>query len=330
MSNKTTISKDKSTALKGFLICLVVLGHNKFFTQIFSLGCFEWLYTFHVSAFFILPFFYSDHDFSFNRIWRYFKRLFWPYTYMFIILFLINSFLNNVIIDLGVIESYVTGNFYKLRYYTGFQYLWFLPAMFSMLCFKDIFTSSRKLIKVLILIIGALFFLFCWVFLYHSPYNKSINVHLFDFSVFSFMLGLSMFFLGSATSFLMKKKIHPLVCSFFLALSLLIILVAIDTPYYDYILWFSRTICPFMGFALLYNVDWYNNSLFRILGKFSLPIYIFHQPINTVICSVMQHISICSVMQLIVSFILVVSMTFLVTKVILSSERVRNVLFPRT
>lgn len=51
------LSKDTTTAMKGLLILLIVIGHNH---EIAPENSFlmSWLYSFHVLIFFILPFFY--------------------------------------------------------------------------------------------------------------------------------------------------------------------------------------------------------------------------------------------------------------------------------
>ena len=51
------LNRDESVAIKGFLTFLIVLGHNAVFTKSLQ-GLFDYLYTFHVLIFFILPFFY--------------------------------------------------------------------------------------------------------------------------------------------------------------------------------------------------------------------------------------------------------------------------------
>jgi len=50
-----SISREHSAAMKGLLISLVVLGHCIFFTDVFPLRSWDWLYCFHVAGFFILP-----------------------------------------------------------------------------------------------------------------------------------------------------------------------------------------------------------------------------------------------------------------------------------
>ena len=144
MQNESLISREESTAIKGLLIFLIILGHNSFFSSESRIGM-VYLYLFHIQAFFMLPFLYPHKKISFIRIRDYVIRLYYP----FIILFLFLSLLNYVGNILGVIPENVssqmietdkhwndflltilTGNGYNIDYFTGLQFLWFLPVMF--------------------------------------------------------------------------------------------------------------------------------------------------------------------------------------------------------
>lgn len=325
------ISKDNSTAIKGVLICLVMLGHNQYFTQALPYGCFEWLYCFHVSAFFILPFLYKDHAFSWSRTWSYFKRLMWPYTYMFVSLFLLNIFLHQKgQFDLGLLNTYITGNFYTLRTYIGGQYLWFLPAMFSMLVMKDLTTNTGKKTKALMLSVSVIFFFCFWVFLYRCPYDKVVNLTLAKFSLFSFMLGLAMMLLGSwAKKSFIIKKMPPILSALIMVLLLVFILVTEQTPSHNYVVWSCRFIGPIIGFAFLYHIPWGKMSLLKQIGKLSLPIYLFHQPIYASIYPIIQKSDINSALSLILTFCVALLLSYSISKIIMAQERIQLVLFPR-
>ena len=328
---KITISKDRSTSLKGLLICLVVLGHNKYFTSTFSLGCQEWLYCFHVSTFFILPFFYDEHMFSWSRIGLYFKRLIWPYSYMFVLLFLSNLFLyKEGDIDVGLLDTFLTGNFYTLRSYVGFQYLWFLPAMFSMLVFKDIVSSANCKLNVMIIAISIILFIVFWVFLYRCPYDKTINLMLAKFSVFSFMLGLAMMFLGLLTKKILEWKTPPFaLTATFMCLCLIMIVATENSSKHNVVCWFCRAICPIIGFSCLFNFNWERFSILKEFGKYSLPIYLFHQPMNAIAHIASQKFDMCNFLSLLLTYCLVLLLSYFLSKLIYSQERIKNFLFPR-
>ena len=324
-----TLSRDESAAMKGLLISLVVLGHNHFFGNVFP-NTWNWLYCFHVSSFFILPFFYPDQFFSWQRLKTNAKRLLWPYMYMFVFLFLMYFFLmKEGKIDLGLLNTFITGNEFRLKHYIGFQYLWFLPAMFSMLTIKSLFTSNNKFVKRLLLAVGGICYIVCWVFFFNSPYNLAINKTLARVSVLSCMLGFSMFFLGYITIQLIMMKISKVVPAVILIISFFMI-VCSPFPLSKYVVWFSRAICPIAGFLFLYQMRTvYNKSIVRKLGVISLPIYLFHQPLNFLLCSLLSNNSLFPLVNLVISYSVVMLVSYLIAKLVISVKSVNKFLFPR-
>lgn len=320
------ISREQSAALKGFLICLVVLGHNVFFSEVFQTSCWVWLYSFHVAGFFILPFFYPERELTWQRTKKNAKRLLWPYTYMFVSLFLVNYFIRKeATLDWGLVNTYLTGNQYTLKDYTGFQYLWFLPPMFSMLVIKEAYSLRRKALNRFLLAAGGLCFIVAWVFFFIAPYRISINVTLARYSILSFMLGLAMFFLGHVTSRIASKwTVSKWLCAGILALSLLLMYLTYDeSPFYGMVHWISRAVCPIAGFCLLLRWDGYNLPIFRKLGELSLPIYLFHQPVNFVTGILFSRLGLPPVVSLPVSFVTVLLVSYFIAK-LLTANRIAN------
>ena len=326
-----SISREKSASMKGLLMCLIIMGHNHYFVSAFSIQSYDWLYSFHVACFFILPFLYEAHSFSWFRFWTNMKRLFWPYTIMFIFLFLIRLLSKNADLDIGLVDTWITGNIYALKTYTGFQYLWFLPAMVSMLTIKDMYVSASKGGKWGILGAGVIFFVFFWLFLYNRPWSSSINHFLAKLSILSFMMGFAMFFLGWFTKLIIVRYLLP---SWLLVLGMLMFLIAMlltsNTVYYDFIRWGARAVCPIMFFALLFkHSDVYNCSFLNEIGRLSLPIYLFHQPINVVVCSLANQFELSSSLMLLISFSIILGASFFVSRMVYSIKGIRGFLFPR-
>ena len=56
MNQNLYIDRDTSSVIKGVLIILIVIGHNKVLCSTDNKGA-DYLYLFHVICFFILPFF---------------------------------------------------------------------------------------------------------------------------------------------------------------------------------------------------------------------------------------------------------------------------------
>ena len=172
---ENAIDRNHSTAMKGFLIIFVVFGHNLFVGE-FNHGFYDWVYSFHVSSFFLLPFFYPDHRLSLDRIKIYAKRLLWPYSYLFVFFYIIYGIVSKSWnYDIGCFRTFIAGDFYKISYYTKFQYIWFLPALFSMLVIKDTATIANKRIGNVLIFVSAMFFVMFGIFLYHRPYPFTVN-----------------------------------------------------------------------------------------------------------------------------------------------------------
>ena len=59
------ISRNESSAIKGLLMLLIVFGHTGMITTNLATGektfFWQWLYSFHVYVFLILPFIYGNH-----------------------------------------------------------------------------------------------------------------------------------------------------------------------------------------------------------------------------------------------------------------------------
>lgn len=329
--SRVTLSRDQSAAIKGLLIILVVLGHNHFFGEVFSYGNYKWLYSFHVALFFVLPFFYLEHEFSWQRVWTNAKRLLWPYTWMFGMLFLVDCLvLNEAPVDSGLFNTFVTDNFYTLRRYTGFQYLWFLPTMFSMLCFKDFYTSANRIAKYLLLLGGWMFFTFAWVFLYWGPYDNSVNEIMAQYSLLSFMLGWALFFLGSFTKWVVNHWCGSLLAPVaVLILTLVGTALADNTPFLALADWISRTISPLASMLLLTRVEVGQSIILKKIGTLSLPIYLFHQPVNVAVCTVMKSLNVASWVQFFLSFFMVFAITWLLVQTVVSMPPLYSVLFAR-
>ena len=152
--NYISLNRDESAAIKGLLMFLIILGHNAVFTNSLK-GSFNYLYTFHVLCFFVLPFMYGKTEQKpFKQSFKKnFIRLYYPFILFFTILSLLSYFTGGNEIDLnkisttgignnnyfiGFTSTLITGNKYLIDHFTSFQYLWFLPVMFSMNLIKGL------------------------------------------------------------------------------------------------------------------------------------------------------------------------------------------------
>lgn len=159
--NKSFLTKEQSTIIKGILILLVVLGHNGILmgkAQHLSVNSFnDFLYTFHVYAFLFLPFLYNIPEQSICRIKKNFIHLYKPYTVFFIILLIAFWVINKSFDVPGVVYAYISASEPVLKQYVGASFLWFLPTMFSLLILRDSLMNTK--IGLLLVSLGSFIFL---------------------------------------------------------------------------------------------------------------------------------------------------------------------------
>lgn len=300
MNKKISINRDESGAIKGLLIFLIVLGHNALFTNSIK-GSFEYLYTFHVQSFFVLPFLYGvSKKSSFKESFKKnFARLYYPFLLFFIVLSFVFHITGSSNIDMNklveindnkilyYVNTLLTGNFYLIDYFSGFQYLWFLPVMFSMCIIKETI-GKNKLTNILVLIIGLISYIVFFVFMYKKPYDGNINFILMLFSPFAVLQGCGAYFLGKLCISLINNRFYNIItrtCALlFLCLSIVYIVVVSQGTIDEEFLWALRFIMPILFIGTLYCIRKHlaKFQLFQELGNNSFPIYIIHPPLCAV------------------------------------------------
>lgn len=292
------LNKDESNAIKGLLIFLIILGHNSIFTKSIP-GSFGYLYTFHVQTFFVLPFLYGAKTLALKDSFKKnFARLYYPFIVFFIVLSIVNYFLSNTIADPNklininkgggiFINTLLTGSYYFIDLFTGFQYLWFLPVMFSMSVLRE--TIERKpIIKYVVLLIGFVSYIMFFVFMYSKPYNVKINQTIMMFSLFAVLQGCGAYFLGKMCAFFVNhkysRKTIPLFSIFFVVASVVYIIKVYSNNLSELDAWIYRFIMPvlFVNFIMLFRSMLSKCAVLKQLGKYSFPIYIIHPILCTI------------------------------------------------
>ncbi len=279
---------------------LIILGHNSVFTNSIK-GSFNYLYTFHVLCFFVLPFMYGKNEQkpfkeSFKKN---FIRLYYPYILFFTILCLLSYFTNGNELDLNKISTMgagsdnyfigftgtlITGNKYLIDHFTSFQYLWFLPVMFSMNLIKETI-SNKKIIKVSLYTLGLLSYIIFFVFSNKTPYNREINFYLMQASPFAILQGLGAYFLGKTSVAIINNKYFRYI-NFAGALLFILLSIAYITDFYNKTLstqenWCYTFIMPFLFMNLIYLAKDYlaKSNILKKIGENSFPIYLIHPPL---------------------------------------------------
>lgn len=329
-----SLSRSESAAIKGILMFLIILGHNALFTSYFK-GSFNYLYTFHVLCFFVLPFMYGKREqITFKESFKKnFIRLYYPYILFFITFCLLSKFINAKEFDLNkmiipaafsnsnliqIIGALFTGNKYLIDYCTSFQYLWFLPVMFSMNLIKDTITNN-KFIKFILYILGFISYVIFFVFVFRQPYCKEINFYLMLVSPFAIIQGLGAYFFGKASVAIMDNKYYKYInivgSLLFIFLSFAYIIDFNNKELTIQENWCYHFIMPFLFVNLIYlsKSILAKSTLLKKIGEYSLPIYLIHPPLCVAFNMICQCFFQINLLSVIIVQILVLTVSYYIS-----------------
>ena len=314
-SNTSYLTFDQSSAIKGALMLLIMLGHNHLIAPIGG-QLFRYLYSFHIFGFFILPFLYNkkiswDRKIAINS----FVRMWIPY----IVFYLFCYFTYHIIIlkdNVNIIEllyGIVIANEGIIKDITGFGFLWFLPAYFSMSLFMMLFVKSSKYNYSLIFLV--------WLILnYNSYFTYPSYNHLLSNIPFALIQGLYYFTFGFLTKLLLDKipNIKYMGAFTFLIISVLFWFSSIkEIPY----------IFPISGFLFIYL---FSNLLSKIpllveIGKLSFPIYLVH----VIIYNILEKILPNNILFGYLDFLFTLAISMFIAYWIVNIELIRKLVLPK-
>ena len=287
---ESLISRNHSTTLKGVLMLLIILGHNAILME--HNGDFtykEFLYTFHVWGFFLLPFLYPISKPSFAQLRKYAKRLILPYCILFLFFLLVFSLLTKTIPNLKETSlAFISASQLLLKQTIGFRLLWFLPTMFIILIARDAYYYATKPIQIAVITICIVSTLYSfidentyWKIMYNMPLGLIYLPRLL-------LLGI----LARRIIYLINN--HNYDFYFFLTTSLLAIITTLSFfTFVDSIplpaLLNRQILLPIVFFFFLYyllkNIS---ISICTKIGLFSFSIYIIHQPVYNLLFHFLQ------------------------------------------
>ena len=255
----SSITRDTSEIMKGILILLIILGHNTILINNIS-GLFDYLYSFHVLTFFILPWFYTT-KFSWNSTIRRSTKLWFWYLAFFVVQVVFYNLLFDTTFSFSeTIKAFFLGGHTLLKGVTGYMYLWFMPAFFFSMLVRDLYTIANKPSRIAMIIasIGIVAF-----FAFHSYTNYIAIIQ----GVFFAALGI----VASQLTLPTKNSHRALVVLLFVVCSVLMFIDATKG--------FVHPFTPFVAFFAIWSIiEWlkkYMNWL-QSLGKLSMFIYLTH------------------------------------------------------
>ena len=162
---ESLISRRNSTLVKGFLILLIILGHNGVLmgkhggTTPNILN--DYLYSFHVYCFFMLAFLYDIPKFTYLRVKKDFITLMKPYFILIIVLLSYKLWICKHYFDAeGTLWAVVTANQGALKEYVGAYFPWFLPSFFTILLMRNyVLPHKWNWLKIFVFSISVVFLL---------------------------------------------------------------------------------------------------------------------------------------------------------------------------
>lgn len=283
--NVSLLTRQESSLLKGILILLIVLGHNAYLMHLGDSYLKDFLYAFHVSSFFYLTCMYNVPVCTVARIKKDWKHLYIPYTILFVLFACVSLLISDEELDLGeIIWAYISGNSENLAEVAGFQYLWFMPAMFAFLVLRLLFFNYRKFSW------GVLFVSFVVLLLNVMGVRRFVDLP--EFLPFGLYGALANFFLAVVFRFLLERNYQYRWFRWMFPLLFLLVSVVyflFHPTVYCYF-FFCSFLIPFFAFPTLFvlvKTEFFKSlrgvSLLEKLGKYSFPIYLFHQIIYNLV-----------------------------------------------
>lgn len=272
-AKKSLLSRIESNAIKGILIILIVLGHNKYVMQGGMSNVY--LYSFHVYAFFYLPFLY---DFK-NMEWcKFFQknliRLYVPYSIFFFILLSIALGQNRLLSPFSIFATYICGSQNMLYTTFGFgSFLWFIPTMLSVLIIRQIYYKQGYCGRNIILLLSA-------ICLAGYTYLLPLYVITWWYTPLCLTVALAMILPAVCLRWIFQNIPQQIITiSFFFLTIAVMIVYPIKGIYLNTYLTINRLICPILIFSLLLTLKKFlSENIYIInLGKQSLIIYLIHQ-----------------------------------------------------
>ena len=289
--NQSLISKKDSTLLKGILILLIMLGHNSILMQ--ERAIFNYLYHFHVYIFLLLPFLYNVPKFTIERVKKDFVHIYKPYTIIFIILVLINTFVLKERYNFTqVMYAYISGNEYMLKANIGASFLWFMPTMFSLLLLRNWLMKKPGKILWSCVFVSFLAFVATRVLWLCTVYD-------FPYIVLGGTVSFVYFFMAVSCRYVYEKYngkrfFDTISCTLFI-LSTIICFACPKGYLYNFITWGILPVgalYTLIAIVRLLKKDNMFTKCINWLGKESLPIYLFHVIIYNAILLVIQKVHI--------------------------------------
>ncbi|WP_304311276.1 acyltransferase family protein [Phocaeicola plebeius] len=304
------ISKQDSAAIKGFLTILIAIGHNHIVAPQNS-PLMAYLYTFHVTCFFILPWLYNNKkELTTKNIGNIIYRNWIPYIIFFVFSLGVFTVLRGK--NPGIAElfsAFIIGSQKLLKENVGVLFLWFLPTFCTFSILKTI-SDNKKHLKYLLIILSLITFCFSWK---EAEWMKN---HL----PFGFFVAIRVFVYGILVLEILRWKewTKYIGATAFILLSYL---------YWKSHIGYGIIFMPITGFMLILSIlPILRMRWLRSIGNYSLPIYLTHVFIYNALELIIPH----TIMWGWLALILTIIIAYLISASIYRIEFIRKLIFPKS
>ncbi len=256
----SAIARDTSDIMKGILALLIILGHNSILTHNIA-GLYDYLYSFHVLIFFILPWFYTAEPPTIAKIAKRSGKIwFWYLAFFVVQVVFYNLLFDTTFSFCETLKAFFLGGHTLLKGVTGYMYLWFMPAFFFSMLVRDVYTIANKPSRIAMIIasIGIVAF-----FAFHAYTDYIAIVQ----GIFFAALGIT----ASLLSLPKKNLYRWVIVAIFAVCSVLMFIDATKG--------FVRPFMPYIAFLALWSIIEFGKKClnwFQHLGKLSMFIYLTH------------------------------------------------------
>jgi fucose 4-O-acetylase-like acetyltransferase len=310
-------------AMRGILICLVVLGHIPADSQIFE-SFKRMIYNFHVYGFLMISMLHPVVPFSWEPIVRLAKRYLVPVFVMSGLAFILFSF----VVEPGSLSHFssafqaytlalLTGNAFHFNAATGLELFWFMYALFGlailrMLAFRYCASTTAKT-AFLVICAGA-----SWILVISIPYDVpaflGVSAYILPFAVISFQFVHQLSTQSNAPHIVpILALIVFLTLSFFWmpehSYNLAHLRVPVPSQIINYLTHLSYVGLAFyliMKLAEIPTVQW----VFAKIGRRSLGIYLLHMFLLYPVAPLINKTSLPALVNVCIIFVVVIIPSF--------------------
>ena len=351
ITTNSLISREASTAIKGLMILLVVLGHTGMLNTDFATGektfFYSWFHYFRVEIFMILPFIYGYRQAESERVlgmngWCVNMRKVWgdikrnlvrigiPYCWVFVLSLLVfvtvggGSFKPQ-----GVLYTFISGSQALMNKYIGFHFVWFLPAMMALTTLKSLWYNSSRPVRGSLLAVSVVLWLLAIIgilpqkaAMYYVPFSLT--------QAFYYLL------LGLVSRQLVKrlslKKAMPWIVVLIVAVTAMMYFQKMGHwPKVIQYTAFYRLVFPLLMFLPIYAMGgWLSKSKFlTFAGKYSFQIYLVHVFVINALEVVLLHFFNQSIGLGIVIYVVALAISSGLSVLMVKVSVINKVLFPK-